>query len=77
MSSVTLLPRTINALAAQADVSVPTVRRRLTGQPLRPSCAARLDKAARELGVELPPLASSEAAANDDGPHSEPPPAAA
>lgn len=51
---MTLPPRTLLALAAAADVSPNTVRRRLDGLPMRPSTRARVEAAAKRLRVRLP-----------------------
>lgn len=53
-------PRQIRALSVEADVCVATVQRRLAGLPLRPSTSERLDKAAKRLGVTLPPAVISQ-----------------
>lgn len=46
--------RTLLALAVEADAAPNTVRRRLAGQPVRPALAARIEAAAKQLGVKLP-----------------------
>ena len=51
---MTPLPRTLLALAAAADVSPATVRRRFDGRPMRPSTRARVEAAAKRMRVRLP-----------------------
>jgi transcriptional regulator with XRE-family HTH domain len=58
-----LPPRVQYALAAEADVSLQALRRRLSGKPNKPSIAARLDAAAAKLGVTLPALETPDAPA--------------
>ncbi len=52
-------PRQIRALSAEADVAENTVKRRLSGLPMRPSTAARVEKAAKKMGLSLPKLPPS------------------
>lgn len=49
-----LLPNVLLTLAIKASVSPNTVRRRLEGLPMRPSTRARVEAAAKKMGVPLP-----------------------
>jgi hypothetical protein len=60
-------PRQIRALSVEADVAEATVKRRLSGLPLRPSTSARLDKAAKRMGVKLPEAGAWESTSQAQG----------
>jgi DNA-binding LacI/PurR family transcriptional regulator len=59
-SSPRLTRRTIIRLAAAGDVDPRSVERVARGEPVRDRVRARIEEAARELGVDLPPANGAE-----------------